>query len=280
MQVRIPSLAAWIKLQPWADTLLPVLAFLTSGIYICASLLSKIAGKTLWQRLTREVDSWSASDKPPDGCYGLDTLANELFPQLEAPAQSLNFVGRKVEQQRLSNQCALAKAAGGIRVVALWGPQGIGKTHLSYVFAQAVSSGNYADLSHWKSYRLDKGYDPQVLMDGLPPKPVLLLLDDVSLADDATHKRLHTVLQIGIACKVPALLLLTTWQPRMGEGLARNQLLIDDELEIKPLQDLFARQLFENADQLPVALRGHPLMLRLLGQQALHAGVDASTTDL
>jgi hypothetical protein len=266
LQVRVPSLAVWVKLQPWADSSLVVIAVVALGLYIAVSLFFKIAGKRLWQWLTGKLAKRSTPDEPPAGCYALDTIANELFPQVGQGSPALSFVGRETEQQWLSKQCGLAKTSGGIRVVALWGPQGIGKTHLSYVFARDLTKGDYPSLGKWLTWRLDREFDPQAVVDGLPARPVMLLLDDVSLADDASHRRVQKLVRLGRSRQNPLLLTLTAWQPRLTEGLSLGEKLVDDELEVTPLGDQFAGQLFKNANLLPPELRGHPLMLRLLDQ--------------
>jgi hypothetical protein len=281
LQARIPSLASWIQLQSWAGgSSMLVLAVVAMGLYIVATLFFKSAGKRLWQRLTGKLAAGSTPATPPMGCYALETLANELFPQLDAGAPSLNFVGREAEQQWLSTQCTSTKTSGGIRIVSLWGPQGIGKTHLAYVFARALSKGDYVSLGRWNTYRLDKEFDPQDLIGDLPAKPVLLLLDDVSLADDTSHRRLQKLIQTASSRKPPLLVLLTAWQPRLAEGLSQSEKLVDAELEVKPLEDQFARQLYQHANLLPPALRGHPLMLRLLEQKPSDAGTLESQLDL
>ncbi len=276
LQLRSPELAQWLKeLSTNAQVVLMVLAM---GL-VAWSLIGlgvKLFSKSTWLALAASLQQRFAAPRQPAGTYSLTLLKDKLFPDADKHGKAeIPFFGREVELAWLHQQCLHAMRHGcGLHAVALWGAQGIGKTHVCYRFAKALADGGYPDCVGWQVYALDREFESASLLASLS-RPALLIWDDISLSDDASKARLQLLRKACGSHKTPLVLLLTSWQARDNEGLTREQKLIDNEMQCQPLGLTFASQIYPLASQLEPSLQGHPLFLRLLQEQSTPASPSA-----
>jgi hypothetical protein len=264
---RYPAIATWLRAQDFTATHL--LMFVTAAclVFFLIKLLSKLLSKWSVNSLARKIKDFSSPPQQPHSTSKLSLLKDKLFPDMAYSKTEIPFYGREDELAWLHLQCQQASDRGGLTAIALWGQQGIGKTHLGYRFAKSVADGAYAGCTNWQAHTLDKTFDPQQLLGSLT-KPTLLIWDDVSLSDDTSKTQLR---QLRAACtgrRKPLVLLLTSWHSREGEGLTLDQKLIDAERECKLLPKEFANQIYPQASALSPDMQGHPLFLRLLQEQS------------
>ena len=165
------------------------------------------------------------------------------------------FYGRADDLQWLADQCAIAKTHKALRVLSVWGEQGMGKTHLAYRFAKALADGGYPNHGTWAAYALNKDFDSDKLLNMFPEKPTLLLCDDVSLQDADTTARLRALRKACAGRAQAIVLVVTTWSAASAGGITADQILVDAEHPCGGLALDFAKQIYPNARELPANMQ-------------------------
>ena len=263
------ALGKWLSDQQLAPHLLTVAIAAMAGLWQAGKLASKLLGASVWKRSVSWVQNRVETAGDPDGCYPLASLRDKLFPTLGAQSgQEVPFYGRADDLQWLADECAIAKTHKALRVLSIWGEQGIGKTHLTYRFAKALAVGGYPSCGKWAVYGLNKDFDCDKLLNKFPDKPTLLLCDDVSLQDVDTTARLRALRKACAGRAQAIVLVVTTWSAASAGGITADQILVDAERPCGGLAIEFAEQIYPNARELPANMQGHPLYLRLLAAQA------------
>ena len=213
----------------------------------------------------------------PANTYPLEALAGELYPNTSTAPELL---GREAELELLTEQYKQT-TPNALRVVSVWGQQGIGKTHLLYAFGKKLQHNAQKVLGQnrttWRVWVLEREFEAQALLDSLPTQPCLLLWDDISLSDEGTKTRLATLRQLCTQRAQPLLIVLTTWSAQ--SGLTANDRGVDAELLCPSLDSASAQRLYADVESLPPAYQGHPLLLRLL-QEAGGSKVSISDNNL
>ena len=180
----------------------------------------------------------------------------KLFPTLgPQSSKEVPFYGRADDLQWLADQCAIAKTHKALRVLSVWGEQGMGKTHLAYRFAKALADGGYPNHGTWAAYALNKDFDSDKLLNMFPEKPTLLLCDDVSLQDADTTARLRALRKACAGRAQAIVLVVTTWSAASAGGITADQILVDAEHRCGGLALDFAKQIYPNARELPANMQ-------------------------
>ena len=267
----------------WAAVVV-VFAALLSKVSLWLSLISPLVGGLMtWLSPQIRIPAIALfllkrfGNPQPANTYPLEALAGELYPNTSTAPELL---GRDTELAALAEQCRQAPP-NRLRVVSVWGPQGIGKTHLLYAFGKKLQHNAQKVLGQnsptWRVWVLEREFEAQALLDSLPTQPCLLLWDDISLSDEGTKTRLATLRQLCTQRAQPLLIVLTTWSAQ--SGLTANDRGVDAELLCPSLDSASAQRLYADVKSLPPAWQGHPLLLRLL-QEAGGGKVSISNNNL
>ena len=246
-----------------------VFAALLSKVSLWLSLISPLVGGLMtWLSPQIRIPAIALfllkrfGNPQPANTYPLEALAGELYPNTSTAPELL---GREAELELLTEQYKQT-TPNALRVVSVWGQQGIGKTHLLYAFGKKLQHNAQKVLGQnrttWRVWVLEREFEAQALLDSLPTQPCLLLWDDISLSDEGTKTRLATLRQLCTQRAQPLLIVLTTWSAQ--SGLTANDRGVDAELPCPPLDSTSAQRLYADVESLPPAYQGHPLMLRLL----------------
>jgi hypothetical protein len=262
-----PAIAPWLRAQDFTTTHLLMSVTATYLVFFLIKFLSKLLSKWGVNSLARKIKEFFSPPQQPHSTSKLSLLKDKLFPDTAYSKTDIPFYGREDELAWLHLQCQQASDKGGLTAIALWGQQGIGKTHLGYRFAKSMTDGAYAGCTNWQAHTLDKTFNSQQLLGSLT-KPTLLIWDDVSLNEDTSKTQLQQLRRACTGRPKPLVLLLTSWHSREGEGLTLDQKLIDTERECKSLPKEFANQIYPQASALSPDMQGHPLFLRLLQEQS------------
>ncbi len=284
LRVRSPAGADWLDRQRWPVGIFIPLLLAAVAIWIAMKFMFKKFSLRVWKGATHTIHGWISSPPIPSNCVPVsEILHNKLkLPEEDLDTKPLELLGRTDELDWLKRQAQATRspAATAVRVILLWGAHGIGKTHLAFRFATGLSRREYRECGSWHAWSLNREFDPKALADNLPKTATILLWDDISLDDDASHRRLQDLLSECAGRKQPLLVVLTGWRPRLAGALTRDQALVDVEREVGPLDPDNARSLYASAADLPEAERGHPLLLRLLSRQAASAADAPMPVDL
>ena len=267
----------------WAAVVV-VFAALLSKVSLWLSLISPLVGGLMtWLSPQIRIPAIALfllkrfGNPQPANTYPLEALAGKVYPNTSTAPELL---GRDTELAALAEQCRQAPP-NRLRVVSVWGPQGIGKTHLLYAFGKKLQHNAQKVLGQnsptWRVWVLKRKFEAQALFDSLPSQPCLLLWDDISLSDGDTKTRLDDLRQLCTQHAQPLLIVLTTWSEQ--SGLTANDRGVDAELPCPPLDSASAQRLYADVKNLPPAWQGHPLLLRLL-QEAGGGEVSISDNNL
>ena len=246
-----------------------VFAALLSKVSLWLSLISPLVGGLMtWLSPQIRIPAIALflhkrfGNPQPANTYPLEALAGKFSLNTSTAPELL---GRDTELAALAKQCRQAPP-NRLRVVSVWGQQGIGKTHLLYAFGKKLQHNAQKVLGQnsptWRVWVLEREFEAQALLDSLPTQPCLLLWDDISLSDEGTKTRLATLRQLCTQRAQPLLIVLTTWSAQ--SGLTANDRGVDAELLCPSLDSASAQRLYADVESLPPAYQGHPLLLRLL----------------
>jgi hypothetical protein len=270
----LKPVAEWIKNSAGAQYVVVLIVTALMGVWWLMKFFTKIVFKAGWNHLLNRVQTLRNPVTPPQGCATLSDLGRRLYPD----QSQIELVGRESEIAWLADQCEAALASESrIRVLNLYGPQGIGKTHLAYEFGQRLLAGKIVNAQRWRAWFVqNREFNPESIIDASVLSATLLIWDDVSLEDDSSRSKLDALRTAAQRCRKPFIVLLTGWRSRSEESLTPEGRSADSELEVKPLTSEFAKKIFPNADALKSAESGHPLLLRLLANTGAGSGNVAS----